>query len=77
MASLLKEIYGISYKTLCGEAGDINSASLDEWKIKLCEICKNFNVKDNFNVDEIGLFFKQLSTKTLAQKSDFCRGEAS
>lgn len=64
-----KERHSIVFKQPQGEAGDIDMEAVDNWrqtilKQKLSEFSEN----DVFNVDETGLFWKLLPSKTLAFK---------
>lgn len=57
------------YKVICGE-------SVDGWKLNvLPKLIEKFNLKDIFNADETGLFFKCLPNKTLAFKYEKCFGD--
>jgi hypothetical protein len=69
-----KSRHSIKFKRVCGEAGDVNIDTVENWKLKLPIICDGYEPKDIFNADETGLFFKALPNKTLAEKDDVCVG---
>jgi len=64
----------ISFKTVCGESANVNLQNVDDWKVKLETILKDYAPKDIFNADETGLFFRALPTKTFALRNDKCAG---
>lgn len=64
----------ISFKTVCGESANVNLTDVDDWKVKLQSILKDYAPKDVFNADETGLFFRALPTKTFALRNDRCAG---
>lgn len=64
-----KERHDIVFKQPQGEAGDIDLEAVDDWRQKvLREQLSKFSENDVFNVDETGLFWKLLPSKTLAFK---------
>lgn len=64
----------ISFKQICGEAKDVNISTVDEWKLKLKDLIKDFSPRDIGNCDETGLFFRALPNKTLSLKNEKCVG---
>lgn len=64
----------ISFKSICGEAGQVKEEDVAEWKNKLCDIIKEYPPENIFNADETGLFFRALPTKTFAFKNENCTG---
>jgi hypothetical protein len=70
-----KERHGISFKTVQGEAGAVNSRSLLEWQHKVLQpLLKQFSADDVFNLDETGLFWQLLPNKTMAFRGERCTG---
>jgi len=68
----------IVFGTMSGERGDLNKATVSDWKEKLGSLCDGYDEKDIFNMDESGLFFKDTSRKTFYTKgksSSFIRKE--
>jgi hypothetical protein len=69
-----KSRHSIKFMSVCGEGGDVNIDTVDNWKLKLPIICDGYEPKDIYNADETWLFFKALPNKTLAEKDDICVG---
>lgn len=69
-----KERHSIVFKQPQGEAGDIDLEAVDDWRQSvLREQLGKFSENDVFNVDETGLFWKLLPSKTLAFKGEFIK----
>lgn len=68
--------HDLTFKTVCGEAGDVDETVLNDWNKSVLEddILKRYKPCDVFNVDECGLFFRLLPAKTLAFKNEKCVG---
>lgn len=66
--------HNIQFRLISGEAGEIDSVVCEDWKGRLDSITEGYAPKDIFNMDETGLFFRALPTKTLALKSVQCKG---
>jgi len=66
--------YGIGFFKVCGESANVNLNIVSEFKSKLPEIVKDFDLKDIFNADETGLFYRTLQDKTLAKRGEECKG---
>lgn len=64
----------ITFKQICGEAKDVDLTVVENWKVKLAEIIKNYEPKNIANCDETGLFYRALPSKTLTLKKDKCVG---
>ena len=62
------------HSVLAGESGDVDRASVDDWKSKLPQICRGYEPKDIWNYDETGLIYKSTDTATLAVKGEKCQG---
>lgn len=57
LESFIKRNHRI-FRTMSGERGDVDNATVIEWKKRLPTICENYSPKNIFNMDETGLFFK-------------------
>jgi hypothetical protein len=69
--SNFKERHGIVFKQPQGEAGDIDLEAVDDWRQTILRNkLANFSEDDVFNVDETGLFWKLLPSKTLTFKGE-------
>lgn len=66
--------HNISFGLMSGERGDVNTDTVNDWKEKLKLICKGYEPKNIFNMDETGLFFRETTRKTLFVKGDDCAG---
>jgi hypothetical protein len=67
-----KKRHGIVFKQPQGEAGDIDMEAVENWRRSvLQQKLAEFSEDDIFNVDETGLFWKLLPSKTLAFKGKF------
>ncbi|XP_003745214.1 tigger transposable element-derived protein 6-like [Galendromus occidentalis] len=64
----------IVFKSLCGESGDVDQTVVSDWLKRLPDLIKEYEVKDIFNMDETGLFFRSLPNKSLVEKGKQCRG---
>lgn len=66
--------HSISFKSVSGEAGDVDMTVVKNWKEKIGSYIKNYEIKDIYNADETGLFFKALPDKTMTLKGEKCTG---
>lgn len=70
-----KKRHNIMGKVVCGEGGDANMETSDNWiNTVLPSLVKDYDLNDVFNADETGLFFKCLPSRTLAFKNEKCVG---
>jgi len=66
-----KSHHGIVFKNVCGESASVSTTSTDEWKeSNLKKILEDYSPSDIFNVDEAGLFYRCLPSRTPATKGD-------
>ena len=66
--------YGIREKQISCESLDVSEVTVDSWIERLRELCKGYHLKDIWNMDESGCFFKALPLKGLAHKGKKCKG---
>jgi hypothetical protein len=65
--------HSISLKIEHGEAGGVDINALTNWQEEVLQHeLKNYGPDDIFNVDETGLFWRMLPSKTLAFKGEKC-----
>ena len=69
-----KQTYGVREKRLCGEADEVSTKTIQAWIERLPELCQDYEPRNILNLDEIGLFFKALSEKGLAEKTMKSKG---
>lgn len=66
--------HNIVFRKLNGEAADCPLDEAKGWMETLPSIIADYDLKDIFNCDETGLFFRSIPDKTLCLKSDACKG---
>ena len=60
-----KKRHNISFKTVVGEAGLVDTKVIEDWFKILPDLIKGYDWSEIFNADETALFFKVLPNKTL------------
>ncbi len=70
-----KKRINVYLKTLHGGSTSVPEEVVKEWGEKLLEIIKDYEESDIFNLDELGLFFLLISSKTYKVKGNKCRNE--
>ena len=71
----LKKRHRITFKTVQGEAGAVDSQSLLEWQQQVLQpLLGQFSADDVFNLDETGLFWRLLPNKTMSFRGERCTG---
>ena len=70
-----KNRHGVTFKTVSGEAKSCTADMTASWEqTTLPTILTNYKLRDIYNADEFGLFYKTLPDKTLHLKSEKCIG---
>lgn len=64
----------ISNGNHCGKSADVDLEAVSEWKQKLQQLLRDYDVKDIFNADETGQFFCQMPTKSFVEKPKAGKG---
>ena len=59
---------------ISGESGNIDLVTASNWKQALPALIGGYELKNVFNMDETGLFFRCLPDSTLSHVSDTCKG---
>ena len=59
---------------LSGEAADVDASIVSDWSSRLQSMCDGYALRDIFNADETGLFFRALPTRSLAIKGEEAKG---
>ena len=62
----------IGLQKIYGEAASVPQEKTNKWFKKLPNLIKEYEPKDIFNVDELGLFYRLLPSKTYAEKNKKC-----
>ena len=60
-----KKRFGISIKTLAGEAGSVDLELFERERMRLIKILDKYEAKNRFNMDETALYYKLPPNKTL------------
>lgn len=66
--------HNITFKAISGEAASVNPDDVKSFFEKIPSLLRGYRTHDIYNADETGLFFRALPNKTLALKSEKCRG---
>ena len=70
-----KERRNITFKTISGESNSVTSEMVNAWKeTSLPTLLSNYELKDIYNADQFGLFYKCVINKTYQLKSEKCAG---
>ncbi|XP_013774244.1 tigger transposable element-derived protein 6-like [Limulus polyphemus] len=64
----------ISCSVLSGEGASVNEETVNDWCSHLESICEGYSLKDIFNADETGLFYRALPTRSQVIRGDKCHG---
>ena len=64
----------IVFRSTSGEAGYVSDVTCKDWIDRLPSIIEGYDMKDIYNMDETGLFFRALPSKSLMLKSKQCAG---
>jgi hypothetical protein len=62
----------IVFNILSGEAADVSTETVTDWKKRLNNLCKDYSAEDIFNCDETGLFWRAIPSKSLTFKGEKC-----
>ncbi|GBN02292.1 hypothetical protein AVEN_263060-1 [Araneus ventricosus] len=49
--------HGISFKVVCGEAGDVSDETVNTWIKKIEKLIEVYELQNNTNADKSGIFF--------------------
>jgi hypothetical protein len=66
--------HNISWRAVSGESNNMPSEVVKNWKTNIMTILAGYSLRDIFNCDKTGLFWRALPNKTLAEKGDLCIG---
>ena len=64
----------VSFATLSEESDSVNKETVADWQSRIERICEGYSPDNIFNLDETGLFFRALPSKSLVLKGDSCKG---
>ena len=70
---MFKQTYGLRETRIIGEANDIPKMTIQSWIERLPELASGYELRNIWNMGELGLFFKALSEKGLVEKSRRCK----
>ena len=60
--------FGKRRKQISGESFDVSEVTVSSWMELLRELCKGYQLKDIWNMDESGCFSKRVLPKALRKK---------
>ena len=63
----------MSFAKIHGESGGVDSNVILNWSVKLKDLILNVDVKNIFNGDELGLFWRLLPNKSYVLKYNVCK----
>ena len=66
--------HNVRMSTLSGEAADVSESVVEDWGRRLESLCKGYQLRDIFNADETGLFYRALPTKSMSVKGEEAKG---
>jgi hypothetical protein len=66
--------YGVKLASLAGESAEVPEDVVRDWAQRLPELTKDYALKDIFNADETGLYYRALPNRSMVVKSDPRRG---
>lgn len=70
-----KKRHGITCRAVCGESAAVSDESVEHWKEEvLPSLLEGFESRDIYNVDETGLFYQLMPSKTYSVKGEACHG---
>lgn len=70
----LRKRHCISFKSISGEVSSVNLEDVSTFLTKLSTIMPKYLLKDIYNIDETGLFFRALPSKPMNLKNEKCVG---
>ena len=68
-----KQTYGLRETSITGEADDKPKMTIQSWIGRLPELTSGYELRNMWNMDELGLFFKALLEKDLVEKPRRCK----
>ena len=66
--------HNVRLATLSGEAADVDPVVVDDWKKRLESICEGYDLRDIFNADETGLYYRALPSRSMVVRGDEAKG---
>ena len=68
-----KQTYGLRETRITGEVDDILKMTFQSWIERLPELTSGYDLRNIWNMDELGFFFKALLEKDLLEKLRRCK----
>ena len=66
--------HNVRMATLSDEAANVNEEVVDDLNKQLQSLCRGYQLRDIFNADETGLFYRVLPTKSMCMKGNGAKG---
>ena len=69
-----KKRHNVACGVACGESASVSEMTVTEWTSRLPDLCRGYEVKDIFNMDETDVFYRALPDRTLTICGTDCYG---
>ena len=69
-----KTRHNITCLKVCGEAGSVDKDVEEDWLSRVPDIIKDYDLKNIYNMDETGVFYRALPDKSLSVRGQACSG---
>lgn len=66
--------HNIKCTILSGESAEVDPDVVEDWSKRLANISAGYELRNIFNCDETGLFFRLLPSRSLVEKGQTCHG---
>ncbi|XP_062511789.1 tigger transposable element-derived protein 6-like [Corticium candelabrum] len=66
--------HNVRLSCLSGEAADVDASVVDHWSRPLQSLWEGYELRDIFNADETGLFYRALPSRSMVVKGDEAKG---
>lgn len=66
--------HNITYRSVSGEGASVSATNVENFKVKVPDLIRNYEPRDIYNIDETGLLYRALPDKTFALRGEKCIG---
>ena len=66
--------HNVRLSCLSGEVADVDASVVDDWSRRLQSLCEGYELRDIFNANETGLFYRALPSRSMVAKGDEAKG---
>ena len=57
--------HSVRLSCLSSEAADVDASVVDVWSRRLQSVCEGYELRNIFNVDETGLFYRAMPSRSM------------